>query len=290
MENIDCLKIPGYDFWIEVDGKRAKQYQVKETNASGHNVVSCYIVSEVGKEFRIGIKNYENSSLTSIKLYLNDDRVSKSVYGHWGTREEFISHIYTSQNEKRKFTFTAIRFEEDEHTELTTIPQNLGTIRAEVFRVVNLRYKYSAPPRITTLNTPTLLSEKSKTAEGIAPLPALNPTHNGDGDRGEKGTVQHSEFHSKEGRKSAIRTIESENSTANGLNATSSKEPIIIENSDDDAKYIPNRATTTQCGNVKVEEHVSFSKRSGETLDPQARREKRIKKASDPVIIIIDSD
>lgn len=39
------LEIPGYKFWIEIDGKRAKQYKIEHDN----DVVSCYIASEVDK-------------------------------------------------------------------------------------------------------------------------------------------------------------------------------------------------------------------------------------------------
>lgn len=39
------LEVPGYKFWIEIDGRRAKQYQVEQ----GNGVVSCYIASEVNK-------------------------------------------------------------------------------------------------------------------------------------------------------------------------------------------------------------------------------------------------
>lgn len=39
------MEIPGYKFWIEVDGKRTKQYQIEHDN----DVVSCYIASEVDK-------------------------------------------------------------------------------------------------------------------------------------------------------------------------------------------------------------------------------------------------
>ncbi|GJJ11919.1 hypothetical protein Clacol_006157 [Clathrus columnatus] len=344
MEDTDCLKIPGYDFWIEVDGKRANQYQVEETNESGRKVVSCYIASEVGKEFRIGIKNYKKSSSATIRLYLNDDCVDISLHKNRTAGESFISDVYTAENEKRKFAFTAINFEEDEHSELTTTPRNLGSIRMEVFRVVNIRscYTRSARRQTATLDTPTTLSEKSKAvgchtvslvkpeavakkpergryyscklvdsnipwytikfiyrpldtlqAEGIAPFSA-NPTPDEDGDEDEKKTIRQfsSEPRSDEDKKSAIKIFKSENSTVDDSKAISLQEPIIIEDSDEDVKYFPNRATTTHCCNcakVKVE-HVSSSKRSRETLDPQARREKRIKKAADPVIIIVDSD
>ncbi|GJJ11918.1 hypothetical protein Clacol_006156 [Clathrus columnatus] len=303
MEDTECLKVPGYDFWIESEGKRMKQYQVKETNESGHNVVSCYIASEVGKVGGFFLESLEENLIlsASIWLYLNDDCVKKYIHGNWEVKEEFISHIYTAADERRKFAFTAIKFEEDEHSEFTTIPQNLGTIRAEIFRVVNLRYAHSGPPETATLNTPTLLSEKSKTvgchtvsllepeavtekpqfqyvsckffdskipwytikflyrpladilqAEGIAPFSTPNPTPNGDVGR------------------------------VNDLKAADLQEPIVIEDSDEDVEYF-NRAK------VKVED-VSSSKRSREPLDPQARKQKRIKKASDPVVIIVDSD
>lgn len=45
MEDNDCLQVPGYEFWIEIASKRAKQYRV-ERNVHGP---SCYIASEVNQ-------------------------------------------------------------------------------------------------------------------------------------------------------------------------------------------------------------------------------------------------
>ncbi|GJJ11920.1 hypothetical protein Clacol_006158 [Clathrus columnatus] len=162
---MDCLTIPGYEFWIESNQKRATQYQTQETNEPTGRVVSCYTASEVGKEFRIGLRKDRDAQSTRIKFYLNDDCVDQRILRTPKTYNMFVSHVYTSgATEKRGFAFSTINFEEDDATELTSISKNHGTIRLEIFRITNVRSTHSGPPRCNaaTLNVPTL-SEKSKT-------------------------------------------------------------------------------------------------------------------------------
>ncbi|GJJ11921.1 hypothetical protein Clacol_006159 [Clathrus columnatus] len=109
MSDSKSLKIPGYEFWIESDGKRAKQFQVQEDQAG--NVVSCYIASEAGKEFRIGARKLKDGPSTSVRFYLNDDCVAKRVFKRTRVNDILVSHTYTAKNEKRKFAFSTINFE-----------------------------------------------------------------------------------------------------------------------------------------------------------------------------------
>lgn len=151
------LKIPGHKFWIEIDGKRAKQYQVEQRDS----VVSCYIASEVNKEFAI-VTQRDPGDFIAISYYLHDDCINSWLFKPESRRvTHALSHVRT-QYGNQKFAFSSINFAEEDQVGLSSqaIPKNLGTIKIELYHIKNINGP--GQPAVYKLGAVSTMSEKSK--------------------------------------------------------------------------------------------------------------------------------
>ncbi|GJJ11915.1 hypothetical protein Clacol_006153 [Clathrus columnatus] len=304
MAETESLKIPGYEFWVESNEKRMKQYRIQRTVEQDGNMISCYIASNPGAEFCVGIRKRKNGQSTIIKSYLDGNFVLEDTYKTSWAGDAYVSYLRTG-NTKRGFAFSAINFTaaltitEDKDAELAPIPKDLGTIRLDVIRIKNLRYyegRIPSPSFDTDLPTdiPTF-SEKLK-AENFHTISMQEPEEV----ESSPGPPAHYQFRyldppekspwytTDRAREREKRKLDRQSSTTikdESPETIKSQEPPVlkIDSDEEDKQYSVNHITTlsTKEGDIKEEdiepEIPSSSKRPREPSEPvQVKRIKRV--------------
>lgn len=151
-----ALTIPGYKFWIEIDGKRAEQYQVEHSD----DVVSCYIASEVDKEFTIVLQKQQREAM-SVEYYFHDDCIRRLFFKPEDCGNEKLSHTRTERGIQR-FAFSSINFTDDERMGVSSVPENLGMIRLMLYPVYKFESLGLQEPNIFDMKAVSTISEKTK--------------------------------------------------------------------------------------------------------------------------------
>ncbi|GJJ11916.1 hypothetical protein Clacol_006154 [Clathrus columnatus] len=283
MENTtECLKIPGYEFWIESDGKRLEQYdQTREINELGGTVISCYVASKVGKDELAEVRSVPKN-LGIIKL---------EIFRIKNIREEPLKpRPYYQPNTLNVSTLSEKAKTVSLHTISLLEPDTTKEERRQWCR----NYDYFDLPKKTPWYTVKFLYRPLDIlqAEGIAPRLPLNPISNSTHGRIEKRIDGPSltKAEPDRDRKPSIVSIKTEDLKVNNPKMAKLDDPVIIEDSDEeDSKHFL-KTTLHKYENIKTEELFLPPKRLRETSNAEARRNKRIKKVLDPVVIVLDSD
>lgn len=150
------LTIPGYKFWIEIDGKKAKQYQIEHDD----DVMSCYIASEVDKEFSIVVQKDQFEAM-DIHYYLHDDCIKRLFLAPERHGSQKLSHTHTGSG-KQKLVFSNINYADDEQMSLSSVPENLGMIRLMLYPVLKFKRRGRREPNIFDFKDVSTMSEKTK--------------------------------------------------------------------------------------------------------------------------------
>ncbi|KZT43401.1 hypothetical protein SISSUDRAFT_1057796 [Sistotremastrum suecicum HHB10207 ss-3] len=108
-----------FEVYVRVDGKRLDEYEVQhivgsEGDEKGENITSCYIASEVGKEFIIEIQdlrpNWEEEPevLGTLRIHDRASRSGVKVANSFIDSDTTIEHVYLDEGRVAPLVFSEI--------------------------------------------------------------------------------------------------------------------------------------------------------------------------------------
>ncbi|KAF8626923.1 hypothetical protein AX17_006424, partial [Amanita inopinata Kibby_2008] len=126
------LKFDPFEAQVKVDGAGLPEYQVEVDEEAKR--VTCWIASEVGKNFSVRWRNVDPTFDTAGDVYLDGTfargKFGRKDIGSW--RE--VDSVYTSLTSCRRFSFSSLVFTDDD-TYLQAPTKNLGEIEIRLFEV-----------------------------------------------------------------------------------------------------------------------------------------------------------
>ncbi|GJE87138.1 hypothetical protein PsYK624_032210 [Phanerochaete sordida] len=132
-----AIEFLGFTVWIDCEDKELPEYEVQ---VEDENTVSCYIASEVGKEFKIGWINKSPLAQCVVACYMDGRPVGGKPSAR--TQAGGIDGVYTAAGTMRPFKFspvvtTALRdsADDDDIADPDGVDPDLGSLQIEVHRV-----------------------------------------------------------------------------------------------------------------------------------------------------------
>ncbi|KAF9556041.1 hypothetical protein CPC08DRAFT_108124 [Agrocybe pediades] len=155
--------IGNYSAWIEVDKKRLPEYQIEYSRDSGQ--ASCYVPSEVGKEFRVCYSDSLRAITTaaSVSVDGSDKLCGRMVYSNQEKPEKKSIRVMSGAETGklyRPFVFAACQLVDDDDASIPSA--SLGEINVHVKHVKFMGYK-PPPSRDYRVDLPSLrIHEQAK--------------------------------------------------------------------------------------------------------------------------------
>lgn len=134
---IATMPIEFLDFtvWIDSEGQELEEYEIQ---VEDENTVSCYIASEVGKEFRICWIDGTRMNQCVVACYMDGRPVGGKPSAR--TQSGGIEGVYTAAGTVRPFKFSpVVTTDDDDIADPDNVDPDLGCIQVEIHRVAGRR-------------------------------------------------------------------------------------------------------------------------------------------------------
>ncbi|KAF9479624.1 hypothetical protein BDN70DRAFT_878590 [Pholiota conissans] len=159
----DQLTCNGFSAWIVVDGAESKVYGVEH---DGEDNASCWIESEMGKEFSIAFLQNKGASEYTAHVTLDGHKVSHIVYSKdCAQKQNVVSTIIISATESSKFVFASLELTDDDGY-LESHSENIGAIIVTIRPIKSYKVVKATPTAYCKLPNSGKVHERLK--KGLA--------------------------------------------------------------------------------------------------------------------------